>query len=240
MSDVQVRFGEVLTEWQAMHRHAVGVAADKFAALKAEADAIAADGRWTSGPSDMLSVLGRHSDELFHSRLLAWLLSPTAQHGLGRRFLCEFLDTVWPGADLMSTGPVRVELEETRSGVSDVSGETLEARADVVVYGDAVTIVIENKVGAGEQGRQCERLYWSFAGDPTEVRWLFLTPSGARPESAATTIDSWTSTSYGVVRAALAAAIDGAPARPDSVGRIAAAQYLATLDAHRIFWRRQS
>ena len=43
------------------------------------------------------------------------------------------------------------------------AGNRVEARADIVVQGDGLIVVIENKLDAGEQPEQCERLYWSWA-----------------------------------------------------------------------------
>src|SRR4051812_23724791 len=47
---------------------------ERFRAVKHEADVLIHAGLWTSGPSDMLTVLGRHRDELMHTRLISWLL----------------------------------------------------------------------------------------------------------------------------------------------------------------------
>ena len=141
----------------------------RFAAVKAEAESIIDAGHWTSGPEDLLGVLGRRRDELVHSRVIAWLLVPTNRHGLGRRVLRGLLDHVWPGEDLLARGPVRVELEEPREAPDD-AGLLRAARADIVVRGETLCLVIENKVDAGEGPDQCESLYWAFAEKADETR----------------------------------------------------------------------
>ncbi len=131
----------------------------------------------------MLSVLGRQRDELIHSRLIGWLLVPTNRHGLGRRFLTAFLDHLWPDEALLRSGPVFADLEVTGSG-PDETGRLREARADVVLRAETLTVVIENKLDAGEQPDQCERLYWAWASESGETRWVFLTPTGRAPVTA--------------------------------------------------------
>jgi len=205
---------------------------ERFAVLKREADAIIAAGLWTSGPSDLLSILGRQRDELSHSRLIAWLLTPTGRHGLGRRFLRAFLDEVWPGERLAESGTVTLELEVTRTGLDEL-GVMHEARADIVLRAEDVAIVIENKVDAGEQVNQCERLYWAWAEDPIETRWLLLSPTGRSPVTATTpqAAAAWRAASYGQLARALNAAL-GVEVSPKSAeGYASAVQYLRTLGA---------
>lgn len=223
-------FDAVRAEWLAITQITPPDLA-RFAAVKSEADELIAAGLWTSGPSDLLSVLGRQRDELMHSRLLAWLMIPTNQHGLGRRFLTGFLDRLWPGEELLRSGPVLAQTEVASSGPDD-TGAIREARADVVLRGDDVVVVIENKLDAGEQPEQCERLYWAWTSEPGDTRWVLLTPNGREPVTAKSeaAVAAWRSMSYAHVRDVLAYAMDDAQANP-STGRSTAAQYLASLAA---------
>ncbi len=224
----QTRLEEVRAEWLAITR-LPPPDEDRFAEIKGEANAIIDAGLWVSGPSDLLSVLGRQRDELTHSRILGWLLSPTGGHGLGRRFLRTLLDHVWPGEGLLQSGVVTVGIEVTRSA-ADEFGLSREARADVVLVGEDVTVVIENKLDAGEQVDQCERLYWAWADQPTEVRWLFLTPTGREPvtTSSAAARAAWRPMSYADVRRLIAAALADHTVR-SGIGHSSAMQYLETL-----------
>jgi len=227
MIDV-AQFDRVRAEWLAITAPPP-IDTDRFARIKSEADALVAAGRWTSGPSDLLSVLGRHRDELTHSRILAWLLVPTNRHGLGRRVLTGVLDHLWPGERLLRSGVVTVETEVAASALDD-AGSTRDARADLVMRGDGLTIVVENKVDAGEQPAQCERLYWSWVTEPGDVRWVFLTPSGRDPITATSDAarEAWRAIGYRDVVQILECAL--AATEPDgSLGRDSVVQYVQTL-----------
>ncbi|MFN8630054.1 MAG: PD-(D/E)XK nuclease family protein [Chloroflexota bacterium] len=221
-------FDAVRAEWLAIAR-LPRLDFERFGQVKREADALAKAGAWDSGPSDVLTVLGRHRDELTHSRLLAWLLVPNHRHGLGRAVVTGLLDAIWPGEDLMSSGPVTVDLEVPGAGVDEL-GRLCEARADVVLRGDGLTVVIENKLDAGEQPDQCERLYWAFVDDAVDTRWVFLTPSGRNPgttrsEPART---AWRAVGYRKVREVVESSLASAR-ESTATGRLTAIQYLETL-----------
>jgi hypothetical protein len=129
----------------------------------------------------------------------------------------------------MQSGAVQADTEVTLSAL-DEGGLLREARADIVLQGDGVTIVIENKVDAGEGIDQCERLYWAWAAEPGDVRWVFLTPTGRPPVTATSEAAraAWRTLGYADVREILAAVIEGV-ADNRAIGRPTAVQYLATL-----------
>lgn len=54
-----------------------------WAAISADLDTLRASGRWISGPTAMLEIIGRTRSEAPHEKLIAWLLDPLATHGLG-------------------------------------------------------------------------------------------------------------------------------------------------------------
>lgn len=222
------RFDKVRAEWLAITQ-LPPPDLERFTDVKRQADTLIDAGLWTSGPSDMLGVLGRQRDELMHSRLIGWLLIPTNRHGLGRAFLAGFLDHLWPGEALLRSGPVFVETEEKGSALDEL-GRQRDARADIVLRGEGLTVLIENKLDAGEQPDQCERLYWAWAAEPGETRWVFLTPTGRPPVTATSTaaISAWRAMSYAELRRVVSAAIENA-ATSQSTGRATAMQYLASL-----------
>lgn len=201
----------------------------RFEQAQREARALVDAGLWTSGPADMLSVLGRQRDELMHSRLIGWLLVPTNRHGLGRAVLRGFLDHLWPEEALLESGWVIVETEKAGSAL-DEGGRLREARADIVLRGDGLTLLIENKLDAGEQPDQCERLYWAWASQPGETRWVFLTPSGRPPVTASSdeAKAAWRTMSYTDLRDVVASAVVRAGAST-TTGRATARQYLDSL-----------
>jgi hypothetical protein len=224
----QTRLDAARAEWRGARN--VPLHFDRLASVKAEAEAIIDAGLWTSGPDDLLGVLGRRRDELAHSRVIGWLLVPTNRHGLGRRVLQGLLDHVWPGEALLAHGPVIVELEEPRQA-ADEDGVMRAARADIVVRGETLCLVIENKVDAAEQPDQCERLYWAFADQADDTRYLFLTRTGRPPTTtrSPTATVAWRSIGYRDLRAILTVAIRDAERDAASTGPSSAIQYLATL-----------
>lgn len=223
------RFEQVRSEWAAI-THEPPPDAERFRTLKNEADALIAAGRWVSGPGDMLGVLGRSRDELFHSRLIAWLLVPTNRHGLGRRFATRLMQELWPAEGLLNSGLIEVETEESASALDEI-GQVRESRADIVIRGQGVTVVVENKLDAGEQPEQCERLYWGWAEQAADARYVFLTPTGRGPTTAYSqaALGAWRPMSYGQIRDVLADAL-AAPTTAIPEGRATAEQYLATLN----------
>jgi hypothetical protein len=177
-----------VAEWES----ALDSVAEKYAEIRAR-------GAWVSGRADFFGILGLGRAELTHSAMLAWLFDPEGRHGFGRRFL-----------DQLIASHIH-DLDPNGFRVRDVVCEVqvLETRADIVVWGDTATIVVEVKVDAGEGWRQCDRLYERFSDNP-DPRFIFLTPSGRAPLTATGyAADDFTSISFEEVRVALEAVLDG-------------------------------
>lgn len=141
-----------------------------------------ADGRWRNGHRTLLAELGVQHHEVILCRALAWLLRPEGWHGLGARVFTSLLTRL----DLPSEDAARavVTLEEGRE----------DARADIVIRYGAHCVLIEAKVGAGEQPTQCDRLADLWAAEsPTLV---FLTRSGYQPLTAITSRQLWRTLSW--------------------------------------------
>lgn len=143
-------------------------------------------GKWVSGPSDFFSIIERAEDERTHSRMLAWLLTPTGRHGLRNLLLIRLLehyDSKQGDADTTQARPIAraanylygVKCSYWRNG----------READIVVWSEKFTLVIEMKVNAGEPPTQCDDLYKNFKSEPGP-RFLFLTRAGAPPQTATT------------------------------------------------------
>ena len=144
------------------------------ARLRDEHRRLVAEGRWLRGPADLMAVLDQERRETYHSKAIAWLLDPLAPHGLGAGFLDAFLaacDDSWGAVE--DPSGVTVQCEEARG----------ECRADIVVRADGFTLVVENKIDAGEGIRQCERIYEAFRHEH-EPRFVFLTLNGQPPLTA--------------------------------------------------------
>lgn len=129
-------------------------------------------GQWIRGADDMLSVIGQSRRETYHSALIAWLLDPLSRHRMGDAFLKRFLAAT-------GSGPAEAELLIRRVQCEVVCPS---GRADIVIFGDNFTVVIENKVDAVESDGQCQQYLDDFGEDP-EVSFVFLSPSGRKPIS---------------------------------------------------------
>ena len=138
-------------------------------------------GRWVSGPSDFFSIIERAEDERTHSRMLAWLLTPTGRHGLRNLFLKRLLEHY----DSRHGSAYPPQVRPIAHTVGRFSRGRDNREADVVVWGEGFTLVIEMKVNAGEQEKQCDDLYENFKAEPGP-RFLFLTRTGCKPETATT------------------------------------------------------
>ncbi len=146
-----------------------------MAAMRRKHDQLVAAGRWLTGPADFFAIVGLARDENRHSRMLKWLLTPTARHGLGcglvERLVGHCMGKPVPGALEVR----RVEFSVWRN----------DREADLVVWGRDFTLIIENKVDASEQPNQCQDLYKNFRKENGPL-FLFLTPDGRKPYTAKT------------------------------------------------------
>ena len=128
---------------------------------------------WVSGPSDFLDIIGLARDENTHSRMLEWLLTPTARHGLGCGFVRRMIQRCTGEPASVPVAVKWVAFSYWRNG----------READLVVWGRNFTLIIENKVDASEQPDQCDDLYENFKKEIAPL-FLFLTPDGRRPATA--------------------------------------------------------
>ncbi|WP_438014175.1 PD-(D/E)XK nuclease family protein [Sorangium sp. So ce315] len=222
------RLAGLAAEWRAIvareqeNRVAQVAAWDaKLAELRAEQEALLRGGHWVGGPDDLLSILGQSRQERYHSTLLAWLLDPQGRHGFGAGFLEALLRRC-------TADPPSAALNRARPALEVSLGD---ARADVVVAGPGLCLVLENKIDAREQPQQCDRLYESFCHEPGAL-FVFLSPSGRAPVTATGGArEAFTPMSYADIAAMLRDALASAPGKGATArGREAASNYLATLE----------
>ena len=141
--------------------------------MRCQHDRLVSDGQWVTGPSDCLEIIRRARDENTHSRMLAWLLNPTGRHGLGCALVRRLVEHC-------TVEPVPASLAVRTVTFSEWGNDR---EADLVVRGEDFTLVIENKVDASEQPRQCDDLYLNFKNERAPL-FLFLTPDGRKPRTA--------------------------------------------------------
>jgi hypothetical protein len=169
-----------------------------------------------------MSILGIQGDELSHSDIVAWLLSPARRHGFGDRVLRGLLFQLWPD-EPHPEGPVVVERER-------VDPVGIGTRADLLVWVGETLIVIENKVFAPESAAQCERLYESWIDQAGDVRFVLLSRTGGPPVSVLTddVRAAWRTISHGQIADIVEEVMAEKPPH-DELAASTIKQYLATL-----------
>ena len=189
--------------------------------MRHQHDGLVSDGLWVSGPSDFLDIIDLARDENTHSRMLEWLLKPTARHGLGCGLVRRLVERC-TGEPMSAPVVVRkVAFSVWRSG----------READLVVWGRNFTLIIENKVDASEQPDQCDDLYENFQNEIAPL-FLFLTPDGSQPVTATTpeAQRAFRTLSWPEVRAMLEAALkESRPATAAANAVDVVGNYLRTL-----------
>lgn len=224
LNEDEAQFLEMDTQWCAavsrvqVERSALSAWEDHFSDMCSEHDELLQNGRWVAGSDDLLTIIRRARHEAYHSALLAWLLNPVGKHGLGISLLKSLLAHAGVNQvpDLHLARPA---LEVQRA----------DTRADIVVFAPGCTIVLENKVNAGEQPRQCDRLVERFGADPGAV-FIFLTPTGRAPLTATgLALTLWHTIGYETLFSMLTEALRTVAAPASLAGRATAENYLATL-----------
>lgn len=181
---------------------------------------IAAEGRWTSGPSNLMAVLGLTRAEVANCKVVRWLFDPLARHGLGASMLTRLADHL----DVTIDDPTLVR------AVAEVAIEN--TRADIVLSGTrpGASIVIEAKVDAGEQPRQGARLEELW---PSADMYVFLTTGGTRIPFTASDVSRWRPLSWAWLANTAEIALSDAPQPADQRARDARAAVAAWLTSAR-------
>ena len=101
----------------------------------------------------LIDILRRGNQELFHSSMIAWLLNPEAEHGLGRRFLERFADKL----AVKGHPKLKEAVEASPSGSVKTEVRSRKSRYDIeICFGDA-QVVIENKTKSVGEKPQLDR-----------------------------------------------------------------------------------
>lgn len=188
----------------------------RFAVAKAEYDLLRSHGLWKEPSADFFGVTGISRKEHQHSNMLRWLLDPREMHGLGTSFVRRMLNLCEVGErKSVSVGSVQREVTAwTKSGK--------RTPADIVVQGEDLVLVIENKVDNEPDRDQCERLRECFGEEATTTLFMFLSPDKESP------LDDFTSVHYRDVREALEDALAGT-SDVSATDRVLAENYVLTL-----------
>ena len=135
---------------------------------------------------NLFDVLKIERRELQHSALLAWLLDPSASHGLQDYFLRRFLTAAAAKAQddgITGITPLHVDAWE----LANVEVATERHNIDILLISNAdqIVCIVENKIGASEHSSQLKRYLDTVEREYPDLTQfpIFLTPDGIEPES---------------------------------------------------------
>ena len=134
--------------------------------------------------------LGFMSDEVhLHSMFLANLLNPKGSHGQRGKFLEAFLKMLQKSFSAISADNLELDITNASVEVEKYIGRQTDSeggRIDIYFTDGKHSIIIENKIYAGDQHHQMLR-YWNYGmsqkGDDTEKSFvlIYLTLDGCSP-----------------------------------------------------------
>lgn len=139
---------------------------------------------------NIFNDLGFMSDEVhLHSMFLANLLNPKGSHGQRGKFLEAFLKMLQKSFPAISADNLELDTAIASVGVEKYIGRQTDSeggRIDIYLTDGKHSIIIENKIYAGDQHHQMLR-YWNYGmsqkGDDTEKSFvlIYLTLDGCSP-----------------------------------------------------------
>lgn len=160
---------------------------------------------WTND-INLFDVLKISNLEIRHSNILAWLLNPNENHGLGDLFIRKFIIGIAQKRNRRCRDGFDLLLQNFYS--YQVFRE--KDHMDIVLYSqeEQTSIIVENKIWADESSDQLKRYYHKSRHnyrDCTRILYVFLTPDG----HDASDPDRWISMSYQEVAEYLESSISG-------------------------------
>lgn len=139
---------------------------------------------------NIFNDLGFMSDEVhLHSMFLANLLNPKGSHGQRGKYLAAFLKMLQKPFSAISTDNLELDITNASVEVEKYIGRQTDSeggRIDIYLTDGKYSIIIENKIYAGDQHHQMLR-YWNYGmsqkGDDTEKSFvlIYLTLDGCSP-----------------------------------------------------------
>ena len=114
---------------------------------------------------NIFSILRDETDEVnLHSKFIYFLLNPKGTHGQGDLFLRLFLNQVFDD-DQISKPKVFRE----------------HKKIDILIEDENKSIIIENKINAGDQNKQLERYFDVVNSTSNKIQVIYLTKTGSEP-----------------------------------------------------------
>lgn len=136
---------------------------------------------------NVFNTLGVQSNEVrLHSALLAELLNPNGDHGMGSEFLTSFQEAIGLPVDFID--PAKVNEQEMIERVIGPKADTTGGRIDIIIEDGHNALIIENKIYAGDQENQLLR-YYNYAMEKFgkgHFLLIYLTLDGHEPSEFST------------------------------------------------------
>lgn len=162
--------------------------------------------KWVKDPN-VFEILGITRTEIRHSKMLAWLLDPSGNHGFGNKVLKGFIN-YWAdqgccgfeGYEKSNTTDLGFYLKDFADAIVITEMPiTDKGRIDLIVVSeeDKFVLTIENKTDSGEHDDQLSRYreYVDKTYDDYGKAYLYLTPN----EEDSSNPDEWQWMGYGSV-----------------------------------------
>lgn len=176
---------------------------------------------------NIFDAVGMQTQEIRHSRFLAFLLDPSAMHGMGEYFLRTFLDSVM----MQSDSPVMTRLAVMLADLSAAEVYTERDHFDITVWlpQQKLLLVVENKVGASESADQLLKYREKVKQQYPEEKFcgVFLTAEGYDGED-----QDWISIGYSTIFGKLQTLLDDSSAILAPDVRIAIKHYSQLIRKH--------
>jgi len=167
----------------------------------------------TESSPNIFSILKVESTEIRHSNFLAWLLSPSENHGLNQLVIERLLK--WY-AETYATDDDAVSLLLADGKDFRVHREWQGIDLLAVAHNQKIVLAIENKVFSGEHGGQLKRYYNAVMQHYPDYKryFLYLTLEGDNPPYMD---DIWHSIGYESLAAILEDAVRKAALSPEVI-----------------------
>lgn len=136
---------------------------------------------------NVFSALQLERREIYHSRFIAYLLNPSSHHDQDVTFLNCFLQfishpSVSPGEAKHISVTAEFTIPSSGASIEQPPGIGAKGRIDIFIKTPYSTVVIENKIDAGEQTDQVRRYRgWLNEQSALNTKLVYLTPGGANP-----------------------------------------------------------
>lgn len=176
---------------------------------------------------NLFEALSAVREEIRHSAYLAFLMSPTAGHGIGDQFIREFLKRLPPRAESFPLSLIDCDTHD----FSKASVQREYKNIDILLVDSAhrFVLALENKIDSAEHGNQLQRYKKTVRADFPNFKhaFVFLTPDLTPP-----TDEDYIPIDYSLVAESLRAVLGRRGCAMEADAKVLAEHYLEMLGRH--------